>query len=563
VSQREVPGLGNDTVRLIDATSGNEAYTLPANFAVGRKLVIRRSDSSANSVTISIPSGHSLDGTANATKIVNADSEVWFSLGNPGIWESFGGNSVSSTQLATTSKGNTAAALLARMSRPEAEKLSLYQGTAPVWTASATQTISGGVLRSPRRLVPASGNPTASTDVALEDDPNYNYTGISRLAYGTAFPDYSATQPSYLTGGLSQNARWRGRLSFYYDGQAFEWQGKAVTASVGLRLRIDGKLVSMDYTAIASGLSGGSFYYFKCDLGTAAMRLIEFDFNEAPSFGGIVAEPTATIKRGPSPSLRVCAITDSIGAGAGVYNSQTSWVGILGELMGSDVGMWNVGIGGTGYLAGGAGARFIDRVPDVIASKPDILFVQSQQNDQGNTSAAIKQAAKDFLAAIKTALPKTLLFVIGAYTTGTPTAKRMTDDTALREAAWESGAYFISWVDPNKANFPGSNVPAFTQGVAYGGGDQALDANGLAWTCFGGQSAGSTIDATKWKPNSVFWGTGRVGATTGDGNADVMIQSDGTHPTVKGCYVLGYETFRQLKILLRSIVDTSSTALTS
>lgn len=91
MSQREVPGLGNDTVRLFDASTGNETYSLPTSFAVGRKLVVRRSDSTTNTVTISAPTGQSLDGVTDGTKTVAGDSECWFSLTNPGIWESFGG----------------------------------------------------------------------------------------------------------------------------------------------------------------------------------------------------------------------------------------------------------------------------------------------------------------------------------------------------------------------------------------------------------------------------------------------------------------------------------------
>jgi lysophospholipase L1-like esterase len=450
------------------------------------------------------------------------------------------------------------ASLLARMARPDADKISLYTGSAPVWTSSTTSQIASGVIRQPRRLVPANGSAASSTAVAVDDDPSYRYIGTNTLNYGTTFPDYNAARPNVWIGGGAQAAYPGLRVSFYYDGQTFELFGKAFAATEKIRMRIDGKLVTFDQgTTIGTGLSAGTLYYFKCDLGTSAMRLIELEFAGAtPSFGGIVSEPTATITRGPAPSLRIAALTDSIGAGAGSYSRLDSWVGVVAELLGSDVGMWNAGIGGTGYVAGAGTNDYQTRVPDVVASRPDIVFVQGGQNDTTFTTAQVQAAATTLFSTLRTQLPKALIVAIGSYSAGTPTVRKMADDAVIRSAAGANGCLFVSWLDPSNATVAGSGVPAYTAGVIYSNGDIVVDATtGIPWQCTTGHTAGASLDTTKWKATATFFGTGRVGATAGNGNADVAVSSDGTHPTARGSMALGRAAYQGLRQGLRGAVE--------
>lgn len=453
-----------------------------------------------------------------------------------------------------------AAALLARWNGAEAQKLQLYSGTAPVWSANTASQIASSLLRAPRRTTPPNLQWAANTAVATQADPHFLYASPTQ-AYGTAFPDYLFTRTPFLTGGASQSAYWPLRVSFYYDGQSFELFGKPFTSSAFARLRVNGQLVTEGMQAIGTGLTPGSGYYFRCNLGSAAMRLIELEIDGSdPSFGGIKVEPTATIQRGPSPSLRLASLCDSIGAGATDYSRYTSWVGVLQELLGGDSGVYNLGIGGTGYTVGMGTTDFLTRVPDVIASGADVVVLQGEQNDGTVANATLQANALAVVNAVRAGLPKAIVFMVGAYSAGTPTAVKMGHDGALRAAAAAGGAHFISLLDPSDATVSGSGVPNFVGGTYYTEGDEVIDPNGVPWSRVTAGTAASTFSTTEqasWRPTSVFFGTGRVGATTGNGNADVMVNSaDAVHPTVRGSKALGWRIFRGMETHLRTIVNT-------
>jgi hypothetical protein len=447
-----------------------------------------------------------------------------------------------------SSRQSLASALLARMGRPDADKLSLYTGTAPVITTAATSQIAGGLLRAPR---PIGNGGNGGQSVDIDNDPHFRYLNTPAMKYGGSYPDTLAARPSILTGGAAQAAYWAPRISFYYDGQTFEWTGKAINATENVRLRIDGKLVSADQTPFGTGLSPGTIYYWKVDLGSQAHRLIEIDFQSTPSFGGIVVEPTASIQRGPAASLRVACLTDSIGGGAGSYTRLSSWVGVLAELMGPDVAMYNAGIGGTGYTTAAGVSDFITRLPDLVAVQPDVVIVQGEQNDSVSNSA-LQSTATTFLTAVVSALPKALVFVVGAYSAGTPGVSKMGHEAALRAAATAAGAYFVSWVDP--AGITTVTTPTWAPSTYYEIGNVVLDANGAPHISLTNAVSGATFDTTKWRPTSVFFGTGRVGATAGNGNADVMISSDAIHPTLRGCQALARVVYRGIRGHLRTLV---------
>lgn len=74
----------------VDATSGNEDVVLPGGYAAGRRLVVRRKDSSANLVTVTPAPGGSIDGTVDGNRSVLPDSEVTFESNGSGEWESYG-----------------------------------------------------------------------------------------------------------------------------------------------------------------------------------------------------------------------------------------------------------------------------------------------------------------------------------------------------------------------------------------------------------------------------------------------------------------------------------------
>jgi hypothetical protein len=44
-----------------------------------------------------------------------------------------------------------------------------------------------------------------------------------------------------------------------------------------------------------------------------------------------------------------------------------------------------------------------------------------------------------------------------------------------------------------------------------------------------------------------YYGTGQVGGTTGDGNRDVLVYSDGVHPTQAGSFALAVRQLADIR----------------
>jgi fibronectin type III domain protein len=87
MSQLETSASGNP-LRTINASAGSEVYTLPQGFASGRTVTVRREDSGSggNTVTVTVPTGHSLNGRLNGSRVLTAGTEATFICVNPGQW---------------------------------------------------------------------------------------------------------------------------------------------------------------------------------------------------------------------------------------------------------------------------------------------------------------------------------------------------------------------------------------------------------------------------------------------------------------------------------------------
>lgn len=90
MSQTET-SIGGNPVRTINADAANETYQLPA-ITPGRTVTVRREDSGVGgySLVVSVPSGHTLDGTLNGSLPLPGDAQIVFLARDPGVWESYG-----------------------------------------------------------------------------------------------------------------------------------------------------------------------------------------------------------------------------------------------------------------------------------------------------------------------------------------------------------------------------------------------------------------------------------------------------------------------------------------
>ncbi|MFF8784814.1 SGNH/GDSL hydrolase family protein [Streptomyces sp. NPDC015125] len=363
----------------------------------------------------------------------------------------------------------------------------LYAGTAPTISTAQTTTPTTGYIK----YAPA-GVTLAGTDVTGP----YQYAGASDFAIGASSPDtnYVLPRSKYPNSYSSGQGIWS--VEFGTDAQILQVRMKYISSATMFRLSIDGRKVT-DLMQSSGGTTAGSGHLISIDLGSSAPRRIRLDFTTFP-FGGIYLPPTATMWQVPLRGGRLVVLGDSIsdgaagntGAGAG------TWFARAARLFGC-TDAWEQGRGGTGYITVGSYAVFQDRIAlDVIPYAPDRLVIWGGYNDNGGSQSAIGAAAATLYAALKAALPACQMYVIGCWSpTGSPAASITNTNNTLKTAAAAASIPFISPLNGGVYDPTGALVT--TQG---------------AW----------------------ITGTGKVGSTTGSGNADTWISSDGVHPTDTG-----------------------------
>jgi lysophospholipase L1-like esterase len=263
----------------------------------------------------------------------------------------------------------------------------------------------------------------------------------------------------------------------------------------GFRLKVDGKL------AFSGGLgnsSNGVLRYIPVTWGSGGVterkdRHYELEFAGVGGFFGI--RTTNLYKPQPWPQadgLRVlihgdsmlATVIDTVNIDTYPYGAQG---GLLGDLLGqSDT--WSSGVGGSGWMAPAVHDRswFNDRVDiDVVAQAPDVIVETGGGNDAALSPAqgAIQPLIETWLGKVLAAKPETIVFMTGPVIGNSGAAAHLTIQAAKAAAA---------------AKFP--------RNVAF------IDTLTDPWV----------------------FGTGRDGATTGDGNRDWITGTDGAHPTCEG-----------------------------
>lgn len=293
---------------------------------------------------------------------------------------------------------------------------------------------------------------------------------------------------SYLTSSAPST----GRLRVEFETDADQFEAAFITTASGtaakFRFTVDGQLATaLPQTGLTSG---GASYFVRVSFGTRANRRIIIE-GQYVQFLGVWAHPSVTLWKTIRPiGPRVVWVGDSFSEGSGGNWWWDSWAVRAGQLLG-----WNVypsAVGSTGYLSTGGGGgkvKYRDRIAaDVTPLAPEIAVVAGGFNDAGVfTATQLGTEAGLLFDTIKSGTPSATLILcgpnwpIGVTANGTQTQMR----DALQTAAVGKADYFV---DP----------------IAYPSG-------------------------TSW-----LTGTGRVGATTGNGNADYYTSTDGTHPTQEG-----------------------------
>jgi lysophospholipase L1-like esterase len=382
------------------------------------------------------------------------------------------------------------------------------------------------------------------------------------VKYGNSYPNYNYVTVANVTDPVVGGYQGLFSVEFETDALQMEFFVKGLSGKVWVW--IDDRPLG-GRTATWTLTSSGSLAFLPLTFASRARRRIRFE-STGHLFGGVYTDPTATVQATSNFRPTAVMLGDSFTESGGADVAELSGLArTMGELLGWDV--MPSGNGGTGYLNPGTGGRvkFRDRVAyDVIAKSPDIVVVAGGVNDySAYSAAAIGAEATALFAAIAAGLPSARLVVSAPFwRNGVETIPYTLLDA--KDAIYAAAAAMDAlWVDPieiplragqslsstlssatlvnatsfaSSADFPiGCTVEIGTSTARERRVVTALSGVGpFTHTVAALNSAHPSGEVVRLVGPCLWTGTGKVGSTTGSGNSDRLVSSDGTHPTQDG-----------------------------
>jgi GDSL-like Lipase/Acylhydrolase family len=276
------------------------------------------------------------------------------------------------------------------------------------------------------------------------------------------------------------------QIMFDFDGEAFGMHFS--TGEKKSRIRVWANDVCSAYSEPKRGS-----YYLKVSFGSRAQRriILECDFNIF--LGALIRSKTDTISAPSEYANRTFAVMgDSFGRGSGILEGETeprasaqSYTYTLARLLGYTQTR-NYSVPGTGFCnPAGAAGTYGERLPVPLAAyKPNVLLLQGSTNDHTYAgSGVVKKAIEELVAAARVASPATT--IVGCTPMPISNATRTENEVNAAECAEAFTALKVPYADGFK----------------------------LEW----------------------ITGTGKVGATTGEGNSDYYSSAiTAGHPSLAG-----------------------------
>jgi lysophospholipase L1-like esterase len=373
-----------------------------------------------------------------------------------------------------------------------------------------------------------------ATKFQVDGDPNFRISGVVQ---GKLIVDAAdCARPDFLTNGSATASRWNPIYEFTHSGQQFEFFVRALASSIKYRIWVNGSPLTYSMQLISS--TAGQRFRILVDFGSVAVRDIRFEMWEH-EFAGVFVEPFGSICAAKYSRKKFAVISDSTGAGANGPIRMEAWPWHATSYLGVDY--INLSIGGSGYISA---PSFQSRLQDVIDSNPDYLFVAGGQNDKGgNTTAAIMDAFRLFCDSVTAALPNCKIIVGGVHmTTQNADAAGAPLEAALKAECLARGYPFVSQRDPQGIV---DELPAWANGVDYKFGDQ-IQQNSLPFVCITEHTSSGSFNAANFRCSALFSGTGRVGATAGNGNLDICMTNDAVHFSAVGHELQGLAYAQQI-----------------
>ncbi|MXO55876.1 hypothetical protein GRI36_03170 [Altererythrobacter gangjinensis] len=187
------------------------------------------------------------------------------------------------------------------------------------------------------------------------------------------------------------------QFSFYHEGASLELHFQ--NNDRGYLLKIDG-----EYVSLTPRIDAGQTYS-RIDLGTRKLRRFDLITYKA-AFAGVWTAVSDTIYAAPVRGPRTICIGDSF-----TEADAAGWTNWFAESLGWD-DVWTSAVGGTGYVNNGNGLalNWQERLaPDVIAYRPEVVFLHGSVNDLAQTPATMYAAVKSLISQLRSALPDAVI----------------------------------------------------------------------------------------------------------------------------------------------------------
>lgn len=264
------------------------------------------------------------------------------------------------------------------------------------------------------------------------------------------------------------------------------------------------------------------------------------------SVHGTVSPDEIVNGRLPLTGLRIGCVGDSFTSGENGVPEYLGVASVMCRAMGAScVPSFMTG---TGYITPGQGGRVVfgdhARLDRVLAAKPDVLFFFGSVNDRGMSpnGPAVAEAARKAYEYVWSKRPDIPIVVAGIQPTqwdATFSGNTSSINQAMRslvDILHED--HPIAYIDQVGTSV--SNASRFIPGTDYAEGDIVYD-TGIGYRFLKNWKGSSIADAPVIRTSVCFTGTGTIATLKGDGNRDVYLHNDGTHPTWSGSEAYGRE----------------------
>jgi lysophospholipase L1-like esterase len=397
-------------------------------------------------------------------------------------------------------------------------------------------------------------------------------TGADWDLLGSTFPNYYfITQPS-PTVGAGSNV---GQIEFDVQCLNFEIYGKGNNGLV--RLWVDDELVS---TTATQYTNDGNTYFLPVTFASVGRRKIRIEhYNFA--FAGIVLPATGSVFPSGNNRAKCLLIGDSFAGSTGATYAIDGFPQQMAAYLNWDV--WSAAQGGSGYVNPGVyTGKFASRVSQYASYQFDVVMVAGGINDaQASYYASVQTEAAALFTSIQSTWPNAKVIatspLINKGVEGWGSYYRAVRDSIQAAATANGDVTFIDVMEmPFRGYTPASGtlsatpsvgatsiscsiLPPLWSTIEIGTGTATVERRrvtsvagsgpytvGVAATSF----AHTSGDTVKQVGHCLWTGTGRVGSTTGAGNCDVYVSSDGTHPTSAGHDAIGRALAEQIAAAL-------------